>query len=120
MISVRLQPIICSPRLAGQFGRTVSLTGIHSSILGCPAGLRVACAGAAAGQHNQAPRYFSSTPASRLRDFFPSKETELIKTTPTAWRHHGWTEEQMLGVAVAHRKPETTGDKVAWRLFRFA
>ena len=26
----------------------------------------------------------------------------------------------MVGVQVAHRKPETIGDKVAWRLIRFA
>lgn len=66
------------------------------------------------------PRAFSSSPASRLRDFFPAKETEQIRQTAPAWPHPGYTEEDMLSVVPGHRKPENWGDWVAWKLVRVA
>lgn len=66
------------------------------------------------------PRHFSSTPASRLKDFFPEKETEHIRTTNPTWPHPGYTEQDMLSVVPGHRKPETWGDWTAWKLTRIA
>ncbi|KAK4188420.1 AOX1 alternative oxidase mitochondrial precursor encoded by the AOX protein [Podospora australis] len=63
-------------------------------------------------------RAFSTTNVTQLRDFFPAKETALIRKTPPAWPHHGWTEEEMLSVVPEHRKPETVGDWLAWKLVR--
>jgi hypothetical protein len=68
-------------------------------------------------QHSQ-PRGFSTTSIARLRDFFPAKETELIRQTPPAWPHHGYSEQEMLAVEPAHREPKTFGDWVAWKLVR--
>ena len=66
------------------------------------------------------PRAFSTTTSSRLRDFFPQTETKLIRKTPSAWPHKGWTDEQMLSVQVGHREPNNVGDWIAWRLIRLA
>nr|Q01355.1 RecName: Full=Alternative oxidase, mitochondrial; Short=ALTOX; Flags: Precursor [Neurospora crassa OR74A]AAC37481.1 alternative oxidase [Neurospora crassa]AAN39882.1 alternative oxidase [Neurospora crassa] len=64
------------------------------------------------------PRNFSTTSVTRLKDFFPAKETAYIRQTPPAWPHHGWTEEEMTSVVPEHRKPETVGDWLAWKLVR--
>ncbi|KAJ3480656.1 hypothetical protein NLG97_g8019 [Lecanicillium saksenae] len=65
-------------------------------------------------------RSFLTTPCTRLKDFFPPKDTNLIQTTPPAWPHQGFTMEEMLAVKPAHRKPRTFGDWVAWKTVRFA
>ncbi|KAM3539708.1 hypothetical protein ARSEF1564_007360 [Beauveria bassiana] len=65
-------------------------------------------------------RSFSTTPVSRLRDFFPAKDTHLIQTTPAAWPHPGYSYEEMTAVVPAHRKPRTFGDWLAWKTVRFA
>lgn len=65
------------------------------------------------------PRQFSVVSASRLKDFFPEKETQFIRRSPEAWPHEPWTEKQLLNVTIGHRVPKTFGDRVAWRLIRF-
>jgi hypothetical protein len=84
-----------------------------------PVGLRMR---AATFYHNQCTpqRCFSTTPATRLRDFFPAKDTALIQTTPAAWPHPGYTMEEMLAVTPAHRKPRGFSDWLAWKTVRFA
>lgn len=69
---------------------------------------------------SQSSRHFSSTRPARLQDFFPAKETQLIKTTPASWPHHGYTMEEMKAVQVGHRKPRSTSDWIAWKTVRFA
>lgn len=88
-----------------------------SAYLQYPAGLRLACI---AFQPHLAPRHFSTTRATQLRDFFPAKDTPHIQTTPAAWPHHGYTMEEMKAVVPGHRKPEGFGDWVAWKIVRFA
>ncbi|KAF2227764.1 mitochondrial alternative oxidase [Elsinoe ampelina] len=60
-----------------------------------------------------ASRSFSTTPANRLKDFFPQKETEKIKTTKPAWPHPMYSYEQMEGIKVAHREAKTWSDWTA-------
>jgi hypothetical protein len=80
-----------------------------------PIGLRFgACAAC------QTPRLFSTTSATRLKDFFPAKDTPHIKTTKPAWPHKGYTMDEMLAVEPAHRQPRVVSDWVAWKLVRFA
>jgi hypothetical protein len=62
---------------------------------------------------NNDRRVFSTSPMHQMRDFFPAKETEQIRETLPAWPHHGYTEEEMLAVVPAHRKPVTWGDYFA-------
>lgn len=120
MLSTRASTRLCSPKHAAQLGRAALLPLYHtqSSILGYPAGLRVAAIHLSQHGHGQSPRSFSTTTANHLRDFFPAKETEFIRQTPPAWPHHGYTEEEMLAVVPAHREPKTFGDWVAWKLIR--
>ncbi|KAF2018751.1 alternative oxidase [Aaosphaeria arxii CBS 175.79] len=73
-----------------------------------------------AGYQQYQTRTFSSTPATQLRDLFPVKETEHIRTTKPAWPHHGYTYEEMLSVVPAHREPRDAGDWAAWKIVRFA
>lgn len=68
--------------------------------------------------HSQ--RCFSTTPSNQLKDFFPVKDTHLIKTTPPAWPHPGYTMEEMMSVVPEHRKPRNFSDWVAWKAVRFA
>ncbi|EXK76305.1 alternative oxidase, mitochondrial [Fusarium oxysporum f. sp. raphani 54005] len=63
---------------------------------------------------------FSSTPAARLRDFFPAKDTTRIKTTRPAWPPHSYTYEEMTSVIPGHREPRGTADWAAWKVVRFA
>lgn len=65
-------------------------------------------------------RCFSTTPANALKDVFPAKETHLIKTTPPAWPHPGYTMAEMTAVVPAHRQPRTLSDKVAYKAVKFA
>ncbi len=64
--------------------------------------------------------YFSTTPAARLRDFFPAKETPHIRKTPPAWAHHGFTYEEMLAVVPGHREPRNVSDYLAFQLVKLA
>lgn len=121
MLSTQVHTIHTS-RQAAQLGkvaaislvRTVSSTS-SSSLLGCPAGLRLG-----ASQRSNQARLFSTTQATQLRDFFPVKETAHIQTTPPAWPHHGYTYEEMNSVEPAHRPPRGFGDTAAWKIVRFA
>lgn len=79
--------------------------------------LRLVCA---ASHPHAAPRYFSTTSRTQLRDFFPRKETTHIQTTPPAWPHHGYTMEEMKAVVPAHRKPDGLVDWAAWKVVRMA
>lgn len=67
-----------------------------------------------------ASRCFSTTRPAQLRDFFPAKDTPLIKTTPASWPHPGYTMEEMKAVEVGHRPPRTTADWLAWKTVRLA
>lgn len=118
MLSTQIQHANAS-RQAAQLGKAAALSFVRtasssSSLLGCPAVLRVGCA--ASQQH----RLFSSTPATQLRDFFPVKETAHIQKTKPAWPHHAQTYEEMAAVVPAHREPRTKGDWVAWKIVRLA
>ncbi|RYP53301.1 hypothetical protein DL768_001658 [Monosporascus sp. mg162] len=112
MLSSRASTKLC---MSKQLSRAVAPL-LHQSTLGNP-GFRVAAL-VSVHQHGTT-RYFSSTPASHLRDFFPAKETENIRQTLPAWPHHGYTEQEMLDVVPAHREPRTLGDWAAWKFMRF-
>ena len=58
-------------------------------------------------------RSFSTSEHQNIKDFFPKKETELVRKTPSAWPHPIYTPEQMAAVTVAHREAKTYSDKVA-------
>lgn len=114
MFPPRVNTRLCSPKQASQLSRAVTpllQTYLSSGSTSSVVGLRLA---APPSQHQN----FSSTPANHLRDFFPAKETENIRTTPPAWPHHGSTEAAMLAVQPGHRPPVTLGDRFAWRLMR--
>ncbi|KAL9941429.1 hypothetical protein ACHAO5_009003, partial [Verticillium nonalfalfae] len=109
---------LCAPRQAAQLARAVALSSTstsHIAFLGHPASLRTTTL-----YHPSSQRNFSSTPASRLRDFFPAKETEQIRKTAPAWPHEGYSEADMLAVVPGHRAPETWGDWAAWKFVRVA
>jgi hypothetical protein len=117
----------CSPKQAARLSRAVasSIYQAHVVGLGYPATTRAA----AIARQPWAPqqpsfshgtRHFSTTNANQLRDVFPAKDTPFIRTTPPAWSHPGYTEEEMLAVVPGHRQPETLGDWIAWKLVRIA
>ncbi len=109
---------LCSPKQLSHFGRAVApIYQAKASVLGCPPALKIACV-AHQNRYGPAPRSFSTTSRAQLKDFFPSKETGYIRQTPPAWRHHGWTEKEMLSVVAEHRTPKTLGDKAAWYFVR--
>jgi hypothetical protein len=117
MLSSRATTKLCSPKQAAQLGRVVlPVYHANSSILGYPAALRISAIYTS--QDGPSPRSFSTTTSNHLKDFFPAKETEFIRTTPPAWPHHGYTEAELLAVEPAHREPKTVGDWVAWKLIR--
>ncbi|KAJ6445557.1 Alternative oxidase [Purpureocillium lavendulum] len=76
--------------------------------------------GGAASSPSSSRRQFSTTRATQLRDFFPSKDTPHILKTKAAWPHHGYTMEEMTSVVPDHRKPRTVSDWAAWKIVRFA
>ncbi|KAK4146552.1 alternative oxidase-domain-containing protein [Dichotomopilus funicola] len=128
MITIEASKKVCSPRQAAQLSRglTPFLYQAHHAVgLGYPATIRVA---AAVHQSQCAQsltpcsgkRSFSTTGSNQLRDVFPIKDTPYIRQTPPAWEHPGYTEEEMRAVVPGHRKPETVGDWVAWKLVRLA
>lgn len=121
--------LCCSPQQAAQLTRAAaplissySVSGSSTSLVG----LRLSSTTSPSPsrhqrrhhQQQQQQRTFTTTPASRLRDFFPAKETPHIRVTPPAWPHHGYTEAEMLAVVPGHRPPKTLGDRVAWMLIR--
>jgi hypothetical protein len=95
-------------RPASRVTGAITLAGIHSLRSPIVASRYTGTAG------------FHSTPAPRLRDFFPIKETDAIQRTLPAWKHHGYSEKELHGVVPAHRKPETFSDWVAWKSVRIA
>ncbi|KAF3767265.1 alternate oxidase precursor [Cryphonectria parasitica EP155] len=107
MFAPRVNNKLCSPKQATQLSRAVAPLLSTSS-----------CSSSLSSSSSSSRRSFSTTPANRLRDFFPAKETTRIRTTPPAWPHHGYTEAEMLAVVPGHRKPVTWGDKLAWALIR--
>lgn len=122
MLSTQAHVSVKTSRQAAQLGKAAAIglvrtSSSSSSLLGCPAGLRL---GAVASIQNHQARLFSTTPATQLRDFFPVKETAHIQTTPPAWPHHGYSYEEMNSVEPAHRPPRGLGDKAAWRIVRLA
>lgn len=117
MLSSRAPGKLCSPKQAAQLARTVlPLHHTNYTLLAYPAGLRI-LASCTPGR-SPSPRCFSTTAPNHLKDFFPEKETGFIRTTPPAWPHPGYTEEELLAVVPAHREPKTFGERVAWRLIR--
>ncbi|KAI1504288.1 alternative oxidase [Biscogniauxia marginata] len=119
MLSTKIHHKFCSPKQAAQLSKAV-LPLLSASSLGYPAGFRVAVFAVATQQHHGTVRTFSTTPAAHIRDFFPAKETENIRQTLPAWPHHGYTEQEMLAVVPAHRKPQTWGDTLAWNFIRMS
>ncbi|KAK7923163.1 Alternative oxidase [Apiospora marii] len=115
MLSVRVQPKLCTPSQALQLSRVIAPL-LHNSSPGYSAGLKgtTICI-----QQRGNSRAFSTTPDCKLRDFFPVKETEHIRQTLPAWPHHGYTEQEMLDVVPDHRPPQTMGERVAWKFMRF-
>ncbi|CAN8101800.1 unnamed protein product [Discula destructiva] len=126
MLASRTTTTLCGPKSAAQLSRAVAPLLLHST---APAssilGLRLAASTTISSSSSSSStpnsrRTFSTTPANRLRDFFPAKETTNIRTTPPAWPHHGYSEAEMLAVVPGHREPETIGDRIAWMLIRVA
>ncbi|KAH0436837.1 alternative oxidase [Colletotrichum camelliae] len=117
MLSSRAATKLCAPRTgAAQLVRAAATTykiGASSHTLYYPASLRIH-------QQQQQHSNFSTTPAAQLRDFFPAKETEHIRTTAPAWPHPGYTEQQMRDIVPDHRVPRTVGDWAAWKFVRLA
>ena len=118
MISPNVNPRLCSPAQVAQLTRSVvPLCQAQASILGLTVGFRPTPS-TYPSRNGQNRRAFSTTKAAYLKDFFPPKETALIRKTPPAWAHHGWTEDEMKSVVAEHREAQTLGDKFAWRLVR--
>ncbi|KAI5866828.1 alternative oxidase [Durotheca rogersii] len=115
MLPTAAQANVCATRQAAYLSRAATAL-FRSSTLGYPTAVRVGLVVSV--QHKGASRAFSTTPVATFRDFFPSKETEHIRTTPAAWPHHGYTEQEMLQVVPAHRPVKTWGDWVAWKAIR--
>ncbi|KAF7552885.1 hypothetical protein G7046_g7269 [Stylonectria norvegica] len=118
MISTQVQTHAYASRQAAQLGKVAGLALVRSassssSLLGCPAGLRL-------NQLHQTSRSFSTSRKAQLRDFFPPPDTPQILKTKAAWPHHGYTMEEMAAVVPAHRAPRGFGDWAAWKIVRFA
>ncbi|KAL5375284.1 Alternative oxidase, mitochondrial precursor [Paraphaeosphaeria sporulosa] len=59
-------------------------------------------------------RHFSNTSrSSRIDEYFPQKETEKVRKTPSAWPHPVYSYNDMESVIVAHREAKTRSDRVA-------
>lgn len=85
MLSVKVQPSLCTPKQAARLSKAVAPL-VRTSTLGYSTGIRI-------GLVASTSRAFSTTPTTQFRDFFPVKETEHIRLTPPAWPHHGFTEQ---------------------------
>lgn len=108
MLTARTQHKVCCGRTAATLSRAFIFSYVQPD-------LRMASMA-----YRHSPRLFSTTSTTSLRDFFPTKETQHIRTTPPTWPHHGYSEEEISGVVPAHRPPRTIGDRFAWRVIRFA
>lgn len=118
MFTPRANTRLCSPKQATQLLQSATpLLANTTPTTSTFIGLRLATSPSHTQDHHQT-RTFSSTPAARLRDFFPAKETAHIRKTPPAWPHRGYDDAEMLAVVPGHRPPTTWGDKVAWALVR--
>lgn len=42
----------------------------------------------------------------------------MIRRTPPAWPHPGYTDQELLSIVPEHREPKTLGDWTAWKLVR--
>ncbi|KAI1329665.1 alternative oxidase [Xylariaceae sp. FL0255] len=119
MLSSKAHIKLYSPKQAARVSRVLAPLLATSSI-SQPSGIHFIFIPAVTHQQQYgSKRSFSTTPVTRMRDFFPAKETEHIRQTLPAWPHHGYTEEEMLAVVPAHRKPATWGDYFAWKFMRF-
>ncbi|KAK0621726.1 alternative oxidase-domain-containing protein [Bombardia bombarda] len=119
MITTKVNSKVCSSKQVAHLSRALGpLCLAQPSLSVSPVGLRAAAASHPTQQYPSRHRNFSTTSAAHLRDFFPAKETPLIRRTPPAWPHHGWTEEEMLSVVPEHRPPKTVGEWLAWKLVR--
>jgi len=119
MLSTRVGTKLCSSTQVAQLGRVATTLSQSGVVLGSPASLRLAFAVSQSRQNGPTVRAFATTSAVRMKDFFPVTETEHIRQTLPAWRHHGYTYQQMLDVVPGHREPVTFGDKCAWKFMRF-
>ena len=63
-------------------------------------------------------RHFSTTPTTRLKEFFPAPDTPNIKTTKSAWSHPIYTEEEVNRIVIAHRQAKTWSDWTAMGMVR--
>ncbi|KAI0164764.1 alternative oxidase [Xylariaceae sp. FL1272] len=122
MLLTKSHPKLCSPTHVAKLSRGIIQSGMVPLMTSSSAGLRLTIVPATSQQQNHkhgSIRAFSTTPVTRMRDFFPAKETDHIRQTLPAWPHHGYTEEEMLAVVPSHRKPVTWGDYGAWKFMRF-
>ena len=116
MISPNVNSRLCSPAQVAQLTRSV-VPLCQASILGQRVGFK-ATPSHYPSRSGPNRRAFSTTNAAHLKAFFPAKETPMIRETPPAWAHHGWTEKEMLSVVPQHREAKTLGDKFALKLVR--
>ncbi|KAK2023381.1 alternative oxidase [Colletotrichum zoysiae] len=126
MLSSRASARLCAPKQAAQFARAAALHNMisssSSSFVGyyhSATGLRISAV-ASPQPGSGRGRSFSTTSVTRLKDFFPAKETEHIRTTAPAWPHPGYTEQQMHDIVPDHREPRTVSDWAAWKFVRLA
>jgi hypothetical protein len=117
-----------SPKQAARLGRALVPSLCQAHIIGVvyPAFIHIHPLPLRRTSHPQSTpfavgtRSFSTTKPHQLRAIFPRKDTPFVRTTPPAWPHPGYTEEELLAVTPGHREPKTMGDWVAWKLVRIA
>lgn len=95
-----------------------NLSPVCQAGLGHPNVLRVAAIASKLRDPPSSTRNFTTTCARQLRDIFPAKETALIRRTPPAWPHHGFTQEELESAVPAHREPRTVSDWIAYKFVR--
>ncbi|TDZ65869.1 Alternative oxidase [Colletotrichum trifolii] len=117
MLSSRASTKLCAPKQgAANLARATKLYATPASTLYPTAAASLRLTTSLSG----GTRCFSTTQPTHLRDFFPAKETERIRTTPPAWPHPGYTAQQMRDIVPAHRPPRTMSDWAAWKFVRLA
>ncbi|KAH8704804.1 putative alternative oxidase AlxA [Talaromyces proteolyticus] len=60
----------------------------------------------------------STTPQSKIKEFFPKVETKQIVEVESAWRHPVYTEAQMRSIQVSHRQARNWSDWFALAMAR--
>lgn len=76
--------------------------------------LRFSCVPASFQYPHSSSRYFSSTPRTYLKEYFPEPDAPNIRKTEASWKHPYYTEPQMKeNIIVAHRETRDWSDKVA-------